>query len=253
MELPANLALVGADNEDERAAPEITVRAPDGSRYATQQLSAPRLTVGRLPELNDLALEPDGDQLVTRKEHLAFEKRGTAWVVIDPGSVNGTYLRRGGNLTRVTGSAELRDGDVVCLLGEVTNPAAPKYWEIEFGDGGRTRPVALPDPSTHLSYDASTARLVLVKAGETHEIAIRRQTHNLVRFMAAKNAAAGSHVLCSHEELMAAVWGDEPLHSREELTRLFWELRNRLQPFEADHLVESVRGLGYRLRTTPSA
>jgi DNA-binding winged helix-turn-helix (wHTH) protein len=50
---------------------------------------------------------------------------------------------------------------------------------------------------------------------------------------------------------MHAVWGDEPMHSREELAKLVWELRKKLEPFGGEHLIENVRRLGYRMRTCP--
>jgi len=90
---------------------------------------------------------------------------------------------------------------------------------------------------------------VLVQDGARHELAIRAQAHRLVRHMAERNAAAGAPALCTHEELMAAVWGGEPLHTHEELAKLVWELRRKLEPFGAEDLLENVRGLGYRMRT----
>ena len=95
-----------------------------------------------------------------------------------------------------------------------------------------------------LSYDPDEARLTLVQGGERHELHIRAQAHKLVRYMAERAPA-----LCTHEELMQAVWGDEPMHSREELAKLVWELRKELEPFDAGHLIENERRLGYRLRT----
>ena len=71
-----------------------------------------------------------------------------------------------------------------------------------------------------LRYDVDQARLVLVAGGERHEISIRAQAHRLVRYMAERNEAGGAPALCSHEELMQAVWADEPMHSREELAKL---------------------------------
>ena len=227
------------------------MRAPDGSQYLTKRLREPKVTVGRLPDINDIALQPDAAQLVTRREHFAFEKRDSGWIAVDSGSLNGTYVKRGDRIERIVQTLELSDGDVVCVLGDMTGQNEPKYWEFEFGDRDRTRPVRLPSRSAHLSYDVDTARLFLVRESGRQEIQLRRQAHRLVRFMSERNAEAGSHALCSHAELMEAVWGDEPFHTREELTRLFWELRSRLQPLRADHLVESVRGLGYRLRTLP--
>jgi DNA-binding winged helix-turn-helix (wHTH) protein len=100
-----------------------------------------------------------------------------------------------------------------------------------------------------LRYDVDQARLVLVEGGESHEISIRAQAHRLVRYMAERNEAGGGPALCTHEELMQAVWADEPMHSREELAKLFWELRKKLEPFGAAQLIENERGRGYRLQT----
>jgi DNA-binding winged helix-turn-helix (wHTH) protein len=113
-----------------------------------------------------------------------------------------------------------------------------------------------PTGSPCLSYDPEQARLLLVEGEERHDIPIRAQAHRLVRYMAERNAAGdGSPVLCTHEELMHAVWADEPMHSREELAKLVWELRKKLEPFGGDQLIENTRGLGYRLqscRSTPA-
>ena len=51
------------------------------------------------------------------------------------------------------------------------------------------------------------------------------------------------------DEELRAVWADEPMHTRVELARLMWELRKKLEPFGAGHLIENERRLGYRLRT----
>ena len=93
---------------------------------------------------------------------------------------------------------------------------------------------------------------MLVKGGQRHEITVRPQAHRLVRYMAERNSeAGGTPTLCTHQDLMTAVWADEPMHTREELNRLFWELRKKLELFDAQDIFESVRGLGYRMRTSP--
>src|SRR5512132_4600284 len=105
-----------------------------------------------------------------------------------------------------------------------------------------------------LRYDFDEARLLLVQGGEKHEIQVRAQAHRLIRHMVERNAASGgAPALCTHEELMHAVWADEPMHTREELAKLVWELRKKLEPFEAAHLIENERGRGYRMRTCPPA
>jgi Transcriptional regulatory protein, C terminal/FHA domain len=234
---------------------EIVVRRPDGTLLRGVELSDDRVTVGRLPDTNDIALEPDPQQLVTRSHHLMLERRGRQWLVVDGGSVNGTLLRRGGELTRVDGRAVLQDGDTVCVLGSVSENGERTFFELDFNatlDSQATRvaPFAPPRPAVCLSYDANQARLLLVLGGERHDIPIRAQAHRLVRYMVERNEAAGGEpALCTHEELMHAVWADEPMHSREELAKLVWELRKKLEPFQAEHLIENERRLGYRLRT----
>jgi len=227
-----------------RAAASVVVSGPEGER-ATIDLSGERMTVGRLPAVNDIALEPDPELLVTREAHCTFEREGAHWFVVDGGSVNGTFLRRRGELHQVTERTALHDGDVVCVLAAVEEK---RFFELAFhaiGDSQATRP-ALETMGDCLSYDPDEARLVLVSGTERHEIEIRAQGHKLVRYMAERSPA-----LCTHDELMEAVWGDEPMQSREELAKLMWELRKKLEPFGAEDLVENERRRGYRLHTCP--
>ena len=243
-------------------AAEVVVSSPDGPQ-ATVELSGPRVTVGRHSDANDIALEPDPELLVTRAGHCAFEREGTQWFVVDGGSVNGTFLRRGGALERVTGRVALRDGDVVCVLASISNADERRFFELAFratGDSQATRAVPVEYTTAPvaprlacLSYDTDEARLVLVRGLERHEITIRAQAHRLIRHMAERNAdIGGSPALCTHDELMHAVWANEPMHTRTELARLIWELRRKLEPFDAENLIESERRRGYRLRTCPA-
>jgi len=236
-------------------AAEVVVSSPDGGPEATVELSGPRVTVGRHSDANDIALEPDPELLVTRSDHCAFEREGTQWFVVDGGSVNGTFLRRGAALERITGRVALRDGDVVCVLASVAEAGERRYFELAFHagtDSQATRAILVDDApeSACLTYDSDEARLVFVRNAERHEIPIRAQAHRLVRYMVERNAAGGGGpVLCTHDELMHAVWADEPMHTREELAKLVWELRKKLEPFDAEHLIENERRLGYRMRT----
>jgi DNA-binding winged helix-turn-helix (wHTH) protein len=236
---------------------ELVVVGPGGARIASIPLAG-RVTVGRLPELNDVALQPDPELFVSRTAHCVLESVGGQWEVVDGGSVNGTLLRREGRLERVQGRAVLRDGDVVCVLASVGEDGARRYFELAFREGSRDSATRAAPLSTVrasgqagcLTYEEEAARLVLRQRGARHEIRLRPQGHRLVRHMAERNAAAGdTPVLCSHDELMQAVWQDEPMHTRLELARLVWELRRELRRFDAEDLVESERGRGYRLTT----
>jgi hypothetical protein len=234
------------------SAAELVVSGP-GVSARRILLTGARVTIGRLEDSNDVALEPDPQQLVTRTGHLALERRGAEWFLVDGGSVNGTFLRRDGDLLRVTGRTPLHDGDVACVLAAVTDAGDRSFFELSFhaadADSQATRAAPLEQEATCLDYDPAGARLVLLQDGARHELPIRAQAHRLVRHMAERNAAAGAPALCTHEELMAAVWGVEPLHTHEELAKLVWELRRKLEPFGAENLLENVRGLGYRMRT----
>jgi hypothetical protein len=229
---------------------KVVVSGPGAPEPRAVELSGDRMTVGRLPEVNDIALEPDPEHLVTRAEHCAFERAGSTWSIVDGGSVNGTFVRRAGELKRVEGRLPLRNGDVVCILGSMNHQDGARYFELEYesaADSQATRAAPEPEGTEEcLSYDTDEARLVLVMPGERHELHIRAQAHKLVAYMAERSPA-----LCTHAELMEAVWGDEPMHSREELAKIVWELRKELEPYDAGHLIENERGLGYRLRTCP--
>jgi DNA-binding response OmpR family regulator len=151
----------------------------------------------------------------------------------------------------------LRDGDVVSVLASAPEGGERRYFELAFhvvADSQATRAVPLEVGGDCLRYDPDAARLVLVQGNAEHEIPIRAQAHKLVRHMVDRNrAAGGSPVLCTHDELMHAVWAGEPMHTREELAKLVWELRKKLEPFGAEQLIENERRLGYRIRTCPTA
>ena len=237
--------------------PQVIVLGPDGRRLAEVRLAGERVSVGRLPEANDIALEPDPEQLVTRVAHCSFERQGGRWFVVDGGGVNGTFVRHGEQLQRVSGQTALQDGDSVCVLASLSEGGDRGYFELLFDEGVDSQATRAAQPWTHeterrpcLEYDPAQARLVLVQADERLELQIRAQAHRLVAYMAARNAAiGGTPALCTHDELMHAVWGDEPMHSRTELAKLVWELRRQLEPLGAADLIENERRRGYRLRT----
>jgi DNA-binding winged helix-turn-helix (wHTH) protein len=108
------------------------------------------------------------------------------------------------------------------------------------------------EASACVEYDVHGGRLIVVTSAGRREIQVRPQVHRLVRFMAERNVAnAGVPTLCSNDELMNAVWGDEPMHTHTELARLVWELRRELEPLGATEVVVNERRRGYRLLTCP--
>ena len=105
-----------------------------------------------------------------------------------------------------------------------------------------------------VDYDVDGGRIFVVVETDRTEIHVRPQVHRLVRHMVERNAASGgSPVLCSHDELMHAVWGDEPMHTRTELAKLVWELRRQLEPHAAAEALVNEPRRGYRLVTCARA
>jgi len=79
----------------------VVVLAPDRSELARIGLSGSHVSVGRLPEANDIALQPDPELLVTRAAHCTLEREGSRWFVLDGGSVNGTLAESEGSQREV--------------------------------------------------------------------------------------------------------------------------------------------------------
>jgi hypothetical protein len=233
----------------------LVIVDPEGWQR-TVELAGTRVTVGRLREFNDIALEPDPQLLVSRQVHCLIERDGSGWWVVDNGSVNGTFLRAEPTqtLARVQGRAELSDSDRICILGMLTEEGEPRYWTLTFHDPQETKWVnvgALPRPVC-LEYDWSQAVLYRVERGQKVEIrGLRPLEHKLVRYMAQRTRANGGvPVLCSYEELIEALWGEDATRTPDEVTHLVWGLRQKIEPDRAaPRLLETERGLGYRLRT----
>ena len=89
---------------------EVVVTGPGGTVTGSFPLGGRRVTVGRLADVNDIALEPDPELLVTRSAHCTFEREGERWLIVDGGSVNGTFVRRDGELGQVVDRMPLRSG-----------------------------------------------------------------------------------------------------------------------------------------------
>ena len=135
--------------------PYPAITSPDGQKR-TLEFTLDRVTIGRMQELNDVALEPDPQ---------------------------------------------------------------------------KTRPVAAVTRDPCLMYDWVQARLYRIEGGVRTEVANPRpQEHKLIRYMAQRNHANGGvPVLCSYDQLIAAVWGEEAMHTQDEVTHLVWDLRQKLE------------------------
>ncbi len=239
----------------ERLLPLFEVSGPNEEQF-TVELTKDRMTIGRFELYNDIALEPDPQQLVTRKVHCTVERDSEGWWVVDNGSVNGTFLWRDGQMEQVDGRALLREGDCIQILGKLTEKGEPIYWKLSFRDPLGTRPSGQrrSPPPDYLEYDWLQAKLFRVEHGVRQEISnLRPQEHKLIRYMDQRNRSNGNMpVMCTFEELQAALWGDEVLHTEAEINYVIFGLRKKIETDQKQpQFLETVRGLGYRLVTRP--
>ena len=233
--------------------PYLVIADPEGSERMVV-LSSERVTIGRLRELNDIALEPDPQMWVSRQAHCLIGREGAHWWVIDEGSTNGTFLRRRGtaDLSRVDGRARLSSGDRICIQGPPSESGERRYWTLLFSDPLETTRWG-SEPGC-LEYDRSQGALYRVERGRRVEVGgLRPLEHKLIRFMAERTQTnGGMPALCSYEELIDALWGEEAGHTPDEVTHLVWGLRRKIEPDRnATQILETVRGMGYRLRICP--
>lgn len=234
--------------------PALYVHGPGCPDFKVE-LEGERVTVGRLDGVNDVVLGPDPGRYVSGKWHCLVEREGRSWRVVDNGSTNGTFLRREGAMWEVRSAAELTDGDTICLLATLPEQGEPAYWELLFSNPLQTTPAAAGPRAARLEYDWVQAKLFRIAGAQREEVPeLRPQVHRLLRYLLKRNRGNDdAPVLCSHDELIEAVWQDEPLHTREELHGLIHELRQRveLDPSEP-RFVQTVRGLGFRLDPRPT-
>jgi len=233
--------------------PVFEVHGPHGEAF-TVELVKDRLTIGRFQEFNDIGLEPDPQQLITRKAHCVIEREADTWWLIDNGSVNRTFIRREEEVEVVYGRAAIQDGDAIRILGLLTENGQPLYWELVFRDPLKTQRVVDGSPTVSLEYDWIQARLFRIEGTHRYEIRnLRPQEHKLIRYMDQRNRVNGGvPVMCTYEELITAVWEDEINHVESEINHLVYELRQKVEPDPNEpRFLQSVRGLGYRLETRP--
>ncbi len=233
--------------------PFLLITGPDGEQFRAE-MRTDRVTIGRSDLFNDIALEPDPQQLITRKVHCVLEREPDGWWVAHNGGVNPTYVRRGKAVEIVEGRTRLDKGDSIQLLGTITDAKELRYWELTLHDPLGTQPAKHAPRLMYLEYDWIAARLFRGDGVERQEICdLPPQEHKLVRYMARCNQVNGEvTVCCLFEDLIVAVWGEASSQTESDLASLIYRLRQHIEPdLHIPRLIETVKGLGYRLVTRP--
>ncbi len=240
-----------AEPADWQPAPSIAVLSPDGDELATVQLDGDLLRIGR-ERRNDILLEPDPDQLVSR-EHCVIERVGQRWCVRDLDSRNHVYVERLGRRARVD-QAELLHGDAVCIKADAEGAGALRHWRLVFSDPGQTR---FAQAVTWLQYypQAETVWVLggiqLPRCVEAPPKARRMLLFMLARYRELDEPSDG--VAVSLTDLKSVLWPEDPdprQRPDSAVANVAWELRLELGD-EEQHLLQTVRDQGYRLVPRP--
>jgi DNA-binding winged helix-turn-helix (wHTH) protein len=213
-------------------------------------ISDEKLLIGRLPDINDIALQPDPQSLVTRHMHCFIEIRNSTGWLIDNASKNGTFLKRNNLMQRISGEIKLQDNDCIMILGELDENEEPKYWQLTYIDPLATKDIV--NEQTTIVYNWIQAKLIINIEGKQQVInSLTPLEHKLLRYMDQKNKQNNNvPVMCTYDELISAVWDDIYSHTPNDVNHIVAALRKKIEKdYKNPFFLTNIRGLGYRFIT----
>jgi DNA-binding response OmpR family regulator len=213
-------------------------------------LTKDKMLIGRVPEINDISLHPDPQNLITRYMHCFIEIRNSIAWLVDNASKNGTFIRRNNIMQKITGEIKLQNNDCIMILGKLNDHENVQYWELLYQDPLSTNDVE--NNKTNLIYDWIQAKLFMNKDGKHKEVcSLTPLEHKLLRFMDQKNKLNNNvPVMCTYDELIAAIWDDIYAHTANDVNHIVAALRKKIEPdFKSPVFLVNIRGLGYRFIT----
>lgn len=235
--------------KDSVLAPYLLINSLNGDQTIFT-ISNERTLIGRLPDLNDIALQPDTQNLVTRHMHCFIELRNSISWLIDNASKNGTFLKRNNLLQKILGEIKLQDNDCIMILGEINSNEEVKYWELTYNDPLSTKDIITE--KTSIIYDWIQAKLIINREGKQEVIStLTPLEHKLLRYMDQKNKQNNNvPVMCTYDELISAVWDNLYSHTPNDINHIVAALRKKIEKdYKKPQFLTNIRGLGYRFIT----
>ncbi len=211
------------------------------------------LAIGR-DEACNICLPAKSEDGVSRKHCTLQRVDGMTWHLVDC-STNGTLLEAAsGEEIDVYGipgrSLTMCVGDVLAL------PARPlPQWRLRLEDPNRTCDhIAPKERRPTMRYVIHLDRQVVrydfrgQQWDVKESLGLRLQAKKLLLCMGQKNWQMGCETPCTHDELIAAVWGDEASsHTKDDLAGLVKEIRKDLP---IANLIEAKKKIGYVLHAS---
>lgn len=236
--------------------PSLDISSPDGEQYKVcleplikRNTSQPRITIGR-NEDNDIVLS-DRYKMVSRWQ-CVLEFGNGRWWVVDEGSANGTFVRLSHSTSEIDVRSEetvpLRNGDEILILGNWTESEQPVFWRLVFCDRDETIRIAKLQFPADMEYNLARQQLVRVTPRSRDEIRLSPQQRDLIHYMAQRNRENDRPVVCEYEKLIECIWGDRFGHTNNEINRLVWSIRSKMEPDAGEpRFLKTVMGKGYLL------
>lgn len=228
----------------------LDVQEPNGKQY-TIKLEQEILTIGRTNG-NDIVL-PNPEKTISR-QHCVLKREANVWWVEDESSANGTFVQRCNTDTKIDvrqhGRLQLNNGDFILILGKFVDGDEPVFWTLTFRDSDQTGRYLQFQPPAHLEYSLNEQKLFLVDGGKTEEIVLSRKERNLIHYMAQRNQDNDHQpVVCEYHELIQAIWGEPFGHTSNDVTRLVWAIRRKVEPDSGEpKFLKTEQGRGYSLQ-----
>lgn len=236
--------------------PSLDVQDLDGNTYTiefsdflNQNSNKTCITIGRLSS-NDIPIS-DPHKKISRY-HCTIEWDEGHWWIVDKQSANGTFISRTGEGeeidVRLEGRLSLQHGDRILILGGLEGDN-PLFWQLTFKDPQATDQVPQFQPPAEIEYSLSQDTLFRISRKRRETVKLTPQENLLLQYMSQRNwDNNGKSVVCKHQELIEAVFGDSFGHISNEITRLVWGIRNKIELDAGEpRFLQTVRGQGYRL------
>lgn len=249
-------AITSANHNAAPGTPSLRVREPEGNEYTIYlknflegNLEQRRVTLGRNSD-NDIP-RSYSYKMISRY-HCSLEYANGRWWLQDSGSANGTFVRpSNGNAeidVRLEESVPLKNGDEILILGKMTVSNDPVFWRLTFWDTDETFQVKKLQTHADFEYSLPQQRLFRVTQRERDEVKLSPQERKFIQYMAQRNQDNNQPVVCSYEELMQAIWDETFSHTSNEVNRIGWSVRNKIELDSGEpRFLKTVKGSGYLL------
>ncbi len=152
----------------------------------------------------------------------------------------------------LTALAEETDRIVGLQLGAddyLTKPFSPRELVARIGAVLRRRQAPVPEPG--IAEPVVLARGALLIDPSKHQVLAAGVPVDLTstQFAILAELARRPGIVWTRDQLLQSVWGDSAFGDRRTVDVHVMHIRQKLTPMGLDGMIETVRGIGYRLRT----